>query len=160
MKPLAKRHRLSRRSITRMKTLHADMRAVVYRASEILRDTGDGLLDFSVGETDRTLERQRELVAAGSSATMNSRHLVKMLNENGQWREKAAAVDLVAIVGGKVSWDWKFYHRITKAMKQAADELGVQIDSGSNWKTFPDGPHHQLSWKHYPVQRVAKARHV
>ena len=160
MKPLAKRHRLSRRSIDKMKTLHADMRAVVYRASEILRDTGDGSLDFRVGETDRTLERQSKLKASGASSTMNSRHLVKPLNENGQWVPRAAAVDLIALTNGQVSWHWPLYHRITEAMDQAAAELGVQIDSGSKWTRFPDGPHHQLSWKHYPVKRATKARHV
>jgi peptidoglycan L-alanyl-D-glutamate endopeptidase CwlK len=35
-------------------------------------------------------------------------------------------------------------------MFQAAEEKGVDIDWGGHWKSFPDGPHYQLSWKKYP----------
>ena len=36
------------------------------------------------------------------------------------------------------------------AMKQAAEELDVDLEWGGDWKTFKDGPHFQLSRKSYP----------
>ncbi|MBL4785095.1 MAG: peptidoglycan-binding protein [Cohaesibacteraceae bacterium] len=35
-------------------------------------------------------------------------------------------------------------------MKKAAEELGVAIEWGGDWKTFRDGPHFQLSREMYP----------
>jgi len=35
-------------------------------------------------------------------------------------------------------------------MKQAAEELNVDMDWGGDWKSFPDGPHYQLAWGSYP----------
>lgn len=42
------------------------------------------------------------------------------------------------------------YAKLAKAMKQAAKELGVPLEWGSDWKSFKDGPHFQLPWKQYP----------
>lgn len=60
------------------------------------------------------------------------------------------AVDLAAKVGNEVRWDWPLYHKLAAAMKRAAHEVGVQIEWGGSWKSFPDGPHFQLPWKAYP----------
>jgi hypothetical protein len=66
---------------------------------------------------------------------MNSRHLT------------GHAVDLVPY---PVSWDWKYFYPIAEAMKDAARELNVELEWGGDWKSFPDGPHFQLSWRGYP----------
>lgn len=124
---------LGARSKTRLNGLHKDLVAVVERAIEI---TG---VDFTVLEGMRTLARQKKLVAKGASKTLNSRHLT------------GHAVDLGAYVDGTVRWDWPLYHVIAKAMKQAAEELNVDMDWGGDWKSFPDGPHFQLAWKAYPL---------
>lgn len=150
MKPLDPNHRLSRSSREKLKPAHGDLRAVVYRASALLRDVQGGRVDFRVGEVERTLERQKELYASGASKTMNSRHIPAELKEGCQWQTRVAAVDLFALVGGKISWDWPLYHIIADAMKQAADELGVDLDWGGDWASFADGPHFQLSWRSYP----------
>ena len=89
-------------------------------------------IDFSVIEGLRTKERQAELVKAGASRTINSRHIT------------GHAVDLAAVVGGEVRWDWPLYEKIAKAMKQAAYELNINIEWGGDWKSFKDGPHFQL----------------
>jgi peptidoglycan L-alanyl-D-glutamate endopeptidase CwlK len=70
---------------------------------------------------------------------MNSRHLT------------GHAVDLGAYVDGEIRWDWPLYYKIADAMFQAAEHAGVDIDWGGHWKTFPDGPHFQLSWEKYPA---------
>lgn len=125
--------RLSERSIQALNGVHKDLRNVVCRAIKLTE------VDFAVTEGLRTRERQAELVRAGASQTMNSRHLT------------GHAVDLAAWVEGEVRWDWPLYHQLAAAMKQAADELGVVVEWGGDWTTFKDGPHFQLDWKHYPA---------
>lgn len=72
----------------------------------------------------RSKERQAQLVKEKKSTTSNSRHLT------------GHAVDLAAWVvsedtgKGSVPWDWKYYHQIAKAMKQAANELKISIEWG------------------------------
>lgn len=125
-------YRLGNRSKERLEGVHPDMVAVVERAIELTE------IDFTVLEGLRTLERQETLVARGASTTLNSRHIT------------GHAVDLGAYVDGEVRWDWPLYHKIAEAMKQAALELKVDMDWGGDWKSFPDGPHYQLSWETYP----------
>lgn len=119
--------KLSQRSIDRLNGVHPDLVSVVKLAIE----RSD--VDFMVTEGLRTKERQRELVAAGASKTMNSRHIT------------GHAVDLAAYVNG-IRWDWPLYEKIAKAMKQAAYELNIKIEWGGDWKSFKDGPHFQIPW--------------
>ena len=116
----------SQRSIDKLKGVNVDLVSVVHRALELSE------IDFSVIEGLRTKERQAELVKAGASRTINSRHIT------------GHAVDLAAVVGGEVRWDWPLYEKIAKAMKQAAYELNINIEWGGDWKSFKDGPHFQL----------------
>jgi peptidoglycan L-alanyl-D-glutamate endopeptidase CwlK len=115
-----------------MQGVHPDLVKIVKRAIEIT-DT-----DFRVTEGLRTKARQKQLVKAGASKTMNSRHLT------------GHAVDLVALIDSKVRWDWPLYHKLADAMKAAAKELNIPLEWGGDWKSFKDGPHFQLPWKQYP----------
>ena len=123
---------LGLRSKLRLKDVHPDLVKVVERAIQISE------VDFTVLEGRRSVERQRKLLAAGATTTMNSRHIT------------GHAVDLGVIVGGQVRWDWPLYAKIAVAMKKAASDLGVSITWGGDWKKFKDGPHFELSWKAYP----------
>lgn len=122
-------YQLGQRSLEKLEGVHPDLVSVVKRAIQISEQ------DFSVGEGLRSVARQKELVATGKSKTMNSRHLT------------GHAVDIFPY---PVSWDWKYYYPIADAMKQAARELGVDLEWGGDWVSFKDGPHFQLSWKDYP----------
>ena len=122
---------LGSRSIDRLRGVHSDLVKVVQEAIKITE------VDFTVLEGVRSVERQKELVRKGASKTMNSRHLT------------GHAVDLGAWVNGSVSWDWKYYHQIADAIKEAARKLKVDVEWGGDWKSFPDGPHFQLSWSKY-----------
>ena len=124
---------LSRKSLDRLAGVHPDLVRVVKRAIEITT------VDFAVLEGVRSKARQEQLVKAGASQTMNSRHIT------------GHAVDLGAYVSGSVRWDWPLYHKIADAMKQAAAELGVPIEWGGDWRKFKDGPHFQLPHKEYPA---------
>lgn len=125
-------YKLGPRSLTRLNGVHADLVKVVTRAIEISN------VDFTVLEGLRTIERQRELVKAGASQTMNSRHL------------DGHAVDLGAWVDSRVDWSWPLYDKINDAMQKASAQVGVPIEWGGSWKSFRDGPHFQLPWKEYP----------
>ena len=120
---------LGTRSSQRLSGVHPDLVAVVKRAIQITEQ------DFSVLEGIRNINRQRELFKAGKSTTMNSRHLT------------GHAVDLAP---WPTSWEWEGFYPIADAMKQAAEELEVDIVWGGDWKSFPDGPHFELSRKTYP----------
>jgi len=75
---------LSQRSRDKLAGVHPDLVRVVERAIELTE------IDFVVTEGLRTVERQKQLVAAGASATMNSRHIT------------GHAVDVAALVAGEV----------------------------------------------------------
>lgn len=124
--------KLGKRSIERLQGVHPDLVRVVERAIEL------STVDFTVLEGLRSPERQQILVASGSSQTLNSRHIT------------GHAVDLGAWVDNQVDWSWPLYHQIANAMKAAANELGIAIVWGGDWKTFKDGPHFELDRKYYP----------
>ena len=118
--------KLSDKSLQRLTGVHPDLQAVVKRAIEITP------VDFLVIEGLRTKERQAYLLDAGKSRTMNSYHLT------------GHAVDIAPIIDGKVSWQWKHYYPLADAMFDAAKELGIKVEWGGRWKTFPDAPHWQI----------------
>lgn len=122
----ASKYKLSQRSLDRMKGVHPDLVRVVKHAITLTE------VDFLVTEGLRTLERQKELMKAGATTTLNSRHLT------------GHAVDLAAWAGGEVRWDWPLYHKIADAMKTAALKEAVPIVWGGDWVSFPDGPHFEL----------------
>ena len=78
-------------------------------------------------------------MAEGKSQTMRSRHLT------------GHAVDVVAIVDGKVTWDWQCYEAIAEAFKQAAEALEIKIVWGGGWKGFRAGPPFELDPAEYPA---------
>jgi len=122
---------LNKKSIDRLSGVHPDLVAVVQLAIE-LSD-----IDFQVIEGVRSKARQEQLVKAGASKTLNSRHLT------------GHAVDLCALINDSVRWDWPLYFKIADAMKQAASQLKILIEWGGDWRTFKDGPHFELSRKVY-----------
>jgi len=124
--------KLSRASQGRLGGVHPDLVKVVKRAIEITT------VDFGITEGLRSVTRQKELVAQGKSQTMNSRHLT------------GHAVDVVAYVNGKVSWDFGLYERIADAMFEAAKEYDITIVWGGYWDTLKDGPHFELHRGKYP----------
>lgn len=124
--------RLSQRSLSRLVGVHPDLVKVVKRAIELTPT------DFMVVEGLRTRARQKEMVAAGASLTMNSRHLT------------GHAVDLAPIIGGKLRWDGPLFPPIATAMLMAAKEFGVVLEWGGHWTSFVDMPHFQLNRKAYP----------
>lgn len=117
---------LSNKSLKNLEGVNKSLVLVVKKAIKITS------IDFAVIEGLRTLKRQKELFASGASMTMNSKHLT------------GHAVDLAAMINGKIRWDWPLYYKIAKAMKDAAGEENIDIIWGGDWKKFKDGPHFEL----------------
>jgi peptidoglycan L-alanyl-D-glutamate endopeptidase CwlK len=122
---------LDERSLQKLDGVHADLVRVVTRAAELTE------VDFIVTEGRRTMKRQRELVAAGASKTLRSRHLT------------GHAIDFAPLVGGQVTWKWPPFVIIADAFKAAAKELGIAIIWGGDWTKFRDGPHIELDRRVY-----------
>lgn len=120
------------RSKQRLAGVHPDLVKVMERAISC------SPIDFTVLEGKRTLARQKQLMAAGATRTMNSRHLT------------GHAVDVAPLVNGTVRWDWPLYHQLALVIKKAAADLGIPIQWGGDWRSFKDGPHWELPWKGYP----------
>lgn len=125
--------KFSQRSENNLKGVNPDLVKIVRRALQL------SPVDFGITEGLRTVERQRQLVAAGKSQTMNSRHIT------------GHAVDVFAYPTSAGSWEWKYYEQIATAFKQAAKELNIPVEWGGDWKTLKDGPHFQLPHAKYPA---------
>ena len=119
------------RSLRAFEGVHPDLVRVAHRALALTPT------DFVITEGLRTLKRQRELLEAGASRTMNSRHLT------------GHAIDFAPVVAGKVRWDWPLFPPIAAAFKAAAMERGVAIVCGADWVKFRDGPHVELDRRVY-----------
>jgi peptidoglycan LD-endopeptidase CwlK len=125
---------LSAKSEINLVGVNPDLVKLVRRALELTT------VDFVVIEGLRTKERQRELVDAGKSRTMNSRHLT------------GHAVDVAALDRYKVSWALPLYAKIADAFKAAGAEMSIPVEwGGEKWAPgFIDGPHFQLPKESYP----------
>lgn len=130
----------SERSLKNRQGVHPDLLRVLDRALQF------SPVDFVIVEGVRTLARQRELLKAKATTTLNSRHLT------------GHAIDFYAWVDidrdGKVEFEemshYPLMKQIADAIKSAAEELRVPIIWGGDWKKFKDYPHIELDWRKYP----------
>ena len=112
-------YKLSKRSLSRLDGVDEKLVSVVTTAINFTS------VDFGVIQGLRTVEEQRELVAKGASQTMKSKHLT------------GDAVDLMAYIGSRGSWELSLYDNIADAMKLAAIEQDVKLRWGAAWH-IPD----------------------
>tara|TARA_R110000822_G_scaffold114018_2_gene245409 strand:+ start:755 stop:1210 length:456 start_codon:yes stop_codon:yes gene_type:complete len=108
-------YKLSQRSLDRLEGVDERLVAVVKQAITITK------IDFGVICGLRTVEMQKKLVARGASKTMKSKHIT------------GHAVDLMAYISGRGSWEHSVYDDIGDAMKEAGDTLGVRLRWGAAW---------------------------
>lgn len=111
--------KLSKRSLSNLEGVNQRLVSVVKSAIDITE------VDFGVLEGVRTISRQKKLVEKGASKTMKSKHL------------DGLAVDLIAYVDNRISWELSLYDEIADAMKAAAKDLAVPIRWGGAWNV-PD----------------------
>jgi peptidoglycan LD-endopeptidase CwlK len=98
--------KLSQRSLDKLDGVDEKLVATVKLAIAVAK------IDFGVICGLRTMEEQRVLVDKGASKTMRSKHL------------DGKAVDLMAYIGSRGSWELNLYDDIADAMKEAAVETG------------------------------------
>ncbi len=108
-------YKLSERSMSKLQGVDPRMQDVVMEAITLTK------VDFGVICGMRTEDEQRELVAKGASQTMRSKHL------------EGLAVDLMAYVGSRASWELNLYDDIADAMAKAAKTHNVAIKWGAAW---------------------------
>jgi len=112
---MAKKFRLSKRSLARLEGVDERLVRVMHYAITVTD------VDFGITEGLRTVARQRELVKSGASKTMASKHI------------EGKAVDVVAYIGDRISWEIPLYVQIANAVHLAAHEVGVPIRWGAAW---------------------------
>lgn len=106
---------LSERSKSRLEGVEPKLVAVTELAIEYTK------VDFGVTCGLRTIAEQQELVDSGASQTMNSKHL------------DGKAVDVVAYIGPRITWELNVYDNVAEAFKVAATELDVALRWGAAW---------------------------
>ena len=111
--------KLPQRSLDKLQGVDEQLVATVKLAISLTKT------DFGVICGMRTVEEQRALVAKGASKTMRSKHL------------EGRAVDLMAYVGSRGSWELNLYDDLADAMKEAAKETGAALRWGAAWH-IPD----------------------
>jgi peptidoglycan L-alanyl-D-glutamate endopeptidase CwlK len=114
-------------------------------------------VDFGITCGLRTQHEQNQLLATGKTQVRHSRH------------QDGMAIDVVAYVEGKVTWDLEHYITIADAFAKACKELNVKVRWGGAWshnldehtgteahkayvslrksqgrKPFIDGPHFEI----------------
>ena len=149
---------LSKKSYRKLEGVNPKLVETVERAIKISK------VDFGVIYGVRTLDAQKKLYEAGRSQTMRSKHLL-------QEDDTSHAVDLMAYIGSRASWELNLYDDIADAMRVGAIMEGVDVTWGGAWhktlnswsgsshdlmneyidtrrgqgrKPFIDGPHFQI----------------
>ncbi len=110
---------LSKKSLSILDTVNPPLQEVTQLAIKKSR------VDFGVICGVRTMSEQQALVDSGASKTMKSKHL------------EGNAVDVMAYVGSRGSWEITLYDDIADAFKAAAVELDIGIRWGAAWH-IPD----------------------
>ena len=109
-------YKLSERSLQRLEGVKPEMVDVVKEAIKLTN------VDFGVICGMRTEEEQKALVDKGASQTMKSKHLT------------GDAVDLMAYIDGRATWELNVYDDIADAMKKASEVVRVPIRWGASWQ--------------------------
>lgn len=156
---MGKGYKLSSASMKRLQKVHPDLQRVVSRALEI------SPVDFAVVQGARTLDEQKRLYGKGRTGaqceaagvpatyarpgerkvtwTLRSNHLINPRTGYGH------AVDVCPLLDGKLEWDDDgklfLWPKVAEAFKKAAEELGVSIEWGGDWKKNIDRPHFELA---------------
>jgi hypothetical protein len=144
---------LGKTSLSKLNGVHPNLVKVIKRAIELTSQ------DFSVNEGLRTLERQKRLVAAGASRTLNSKHL-KQADGYGHASDLIPWGDFDGNGTKEISWAWENFYPIAEAMRAAAKELNIRVRWGGCWETLNDTtkPTTQLVADYVAERRAAGKR--
>ena len=137
-------------SVQTFNAVHPNLMRIYYRANKLAAQRG---FTIKIREGARTMARQKQLVKAGFSRTLNSRHLP---DNSGV----VHAIDLEIPYTGKIETkaernqrEWSDARKINALMQQSANYYFMDVEWGGDWKGFPDGFHFQLPWKSHPKKK-------
>lgn len=137
--------KFSQQSLDKLTGVHPDLVSIIH---EVM---GLQVIDFSVVEGVRTLERQKKLVAEGKSRTMLSKHLIQNDGYGHAVDLFPSPVDMAKVNKGDAREIVRF-GIIAGLMFAIARRRGIILVSGMDWDgdgqtldhTFFDAPHFQL----------------
>ena len=121
------KYTLGKTSLSKLEGVHPSLVKVIKLA--IQKTTQD----FSVNEGLRSLDRQKRLVAAGASRTLNSKHL-KQADGYGHASDLIPWGDFDGNGTNEISWSWEHFYPIAEAMRAAAKELNIRVRWGGCWE--------------------------
>lgn len=108
---------MSRTSRARLETCHPDLQRVFNKVAETER--------IQIIEGTRSPQRQRELVLAGKSKTMDGKHV----------RTPSDAVDAAPLNDeGEINWnDSKAFYAFGERVLNVANSMGIDLRWGGDW---------------------------
>ena len=135
---------LSERSLSRLEGVQEPLVQVVKQAITTTK------VDFGVICGMRTEAEQKVLFDKGASKTMKSKHL------------EGKAVDLMAYIDGRGTWELNVYDEIADAMKAAAKLHDVKIRWGAAWTVYSlgdyDGTSEDAMMEYIDIRRAEGKR--
>ena len=135
---------LSERSLSRLEGVQEPLVQVVKQAITTTK------VDFGVICGMRTEAEQKVLFDKGASKTMKSKHL------------EGKAVDLMAYIDGRGTWELNVYDEIADAMKYAAKLHNVKICWGAAWTVHSlgdyDGTSEDAMMEYIDIRRAEGKR--
>lgn len=140
------KYKLGTRSLNNIIGVHPDLEKLL-KVSIV-----DSPVDFTIVEGVRTSQRQRELYNQGRSTPGKIVTYVDGVNKKSNHQIKSDgyghAVDIYPFFLGKVQVNHKdtvkCLNLISNHIKKKADELGIKITWGGDWK-MKDYPHFELT---------------
>lgn len=139
------KYKLSQKSLERLNGVHPSLVFLVQSAMETQ------IMDFSVNEGVRTLDRQKDLVSKGASKTMKSKHLVQSDGYGHAVDLYPYPIDMEAVNRNNAVEIVRF-GVLAGIIKSLAWTHGIEIEWGGDFdsdgqtldSTFFDAPHIQL----------------
>ena len=139
------KYKLSQKSLERLNGVHPSLVFLVQSAMETQ------IMDFSVNEGVRTLDRQKDLVSKGFSKTMKSKHLVQSDGYGHAVDLYPYPIDMEAVNRNNAVEIVRF-GVLAGIIKSLAWTHGIEIEWGGDFdsdgqtldSTFFDAPHIQL----------------
>lgn len=141
-------YKFSQKSLDRLKDVHPDLVGLVHETMNMQ------IMDFSVNEGVRTLERQKQLVAEGKSRTMRSKHLIQSDGYGHAVDLYPSPVNMQAVQRGDAREVLRF-GVLAGVMLSLARRRGILLVHGADWNgngqtldhTFFDAPHFEIVLK-------------
>ena len=131
-------YKFSDKSLEKLSSCHPDLQKLMKEAIKY------SVIDFGISCGTRNQKEQDEAYRTGRSKLQypNSKH-----NQT-----PSLAVDVFAYVGGKVSWELKYYYYLAGVIMTTAKKLDIDIRWGGNFNengsfsddSFVDCPHFEL----------------